>query len=244
LRNHAEALAAEGVRHLIVDAIHEEDLDAIASLTLDWKVMTGNSPIVQHYPALWRQRRWVGEESRKRSLPAVNGAAVVLSGSCADRTLEQLAAFERERPVHRIDITVVDGVDTAIGAALDWARGRLDAGPVAFATSASPADVRIAQDKYGREGAAKLAEDILGGLAVALRQAGVRRFLVAGGETSGTIVERLGIDRLRIGAYQGPGVARATTEEVAPSALCLKSGKLGPVEMFLPTLQSMTRAEA
>jgi uncharacterized protein YgbK (DUF1537 family) len=102
----------------------------------------------------------------------------------------------------------------------------------------------MAQDKFGRDGAARLAEDILGGLAVALREKGVRRFLVAGGETSGAIVERLGIDRLRIGAYRGPGVAIATTEEARPVAFCLKSGKLGPEGMFLPTLESMQRAEA
>ena len=67
--------------------------------------------------------------------------------------------------------------------------------------------------------------------------------MVAGGETSGTVVERLGIDRLRIGAYQGPGLARATTEEGDTIALSLKSGKLGPVGMFLPTLESMRHPE-
>lgn len=244
LRHYADDLAAQGIRHLIADAIYEEDLAAIAALTLKWKVMTGNSPVVQHYPPLWRRAGWLDGESRKQTLPAVAGAGVVLSGSCADRTLEQLAAFERERPVHRIDIANVAGVEAAIGEALAWAGSRLDAGPVAIATSASTADVRLAQEKHGRDGAARLAEDILGGLAEAFRDAGVRRFLVAGGETSGTVVERLGIDRLRIGAYQGPGVARATTEETAPVALCLKSGKLGPVDMFLPTLEAMKQEEA
>ncbi|MER8829556.1 four-carbon acid sugar kinase family protein [Mesorhizobium sp. M0938] len=242
LREYADDLAERGIRHMIADAIYEEDLDAIAALTLDWKVMTGNSPITQHYPSLWRKRGWLDEARQKPDLPAVDGAGVVLSGSCAERTLEQLAAFEQSRPVYRIDITKIESAEGAIGAALSWAGKHLESGPVALATSASNEDVRIAQEKYGRDGAAHLAEAILGGLAIRLREAGVRRFVVAGGETSGTIVERLGIDRLRIGSYQGPGIARATTEEERPIALCLKSGKLGPVEMFLPTLESMKNA--
>lgn len=239
LRRHAADLQAQGVRHLIADAIYDEDLEAVAELTVEWRVMTGNSPIVPRYPPLWRRLGWLDGASRKQSLPAVDGAGAVLSGSCAERTLEQLAAFGRERPVLRIDISGVASAEAAIADALAWAGGPLGSGPVAIATSASPEDVAVAQRKYGRDGAARLAEDILGGLAVALRERGVRRFLVAGGETSGAIVERLGIDRLRIGAYQGPGVAIATTEEARPAAFCLKSGKLGPVEMFLPTLESM-----
>lgn len=243
LQEYVGVLVGQGARHLIVDAIYKEDLAAIAALTVDWKLMTGNAPIVQHYPPIWRARGWLDDAPPKRSLPPVESAGVVLAGSCAERTLEQIDAFERERPVHRIDIASAGSIGSAITAALDWTGRHLDAGPVAIATSAPPDQVAAAQDKYGREGAAAFAEGILGGLAVELHRRGVRRFMVAGGETSGTIVERLGIDRLRIGAYQGPGVARATTEGADTVALSLKSGKLGPVDMFLPTLESMRHPE-
>jgi 3-dehydrotetronate 4-kinase len=240
---HVEALRLEGVRHMIADAIYEDDIAAIAALTVDWPLMTGNAPIVRHYPPIWRERGWLDASPPKRPLPAVGGPGVVLSGSCAERTLEQLAAFEQERPVYRIDLASVESVGFVLDKALGWASERLDAGPVAIATSAPPDEVGAAQAKLGREGAAALAEEILGALAVRLHERGVRRFLVAGGESSGAVVESLGVDRLRIGAYQGPGVARATTEQDEVVALSLKSGKLGPVDMFLPTLESMLRAE-
>jgi 3-dehydrotetronate 4-kinase len=242
-KRHVEALRLEDVRHMIVDAIYEEDLAAIAHLTADWPVMTGNAPIVRHYPPIWRERGWLDGSPPKRPLPAVAGPGVVLSGSCAERTLEQLAVFERERPVYRIDMTSVDSVGSVLEKALSWASARFDAGPVAIATSAPPEEVGAAQAKHGREGAAALAEQVLSALAVGLRERGVRRFLVAGGESSGAVVESLGVDRLRIGAYQGPGVARATSEQDEVVALSLKSGKLGPVDMFLPTLDSMLHAE-
>lgn len=243
LRTYVEEAGRRGVQYWIADAIYDEDLAALAALAADWRLVTGNSPIVQHFPPLWRQRGWLDGMPGKRALPAIESPGVVLAGSCAERTLEQLAAFEQQRPVLRIDIAEAASAEAAISQGLAWSRQHMGGGPVAIATSAAPDAVGAAQSRLGRDGAARLAEDILSGLAVALHASGVRRFVVAGGETSGAVVEQLGIDRLRIGAYQGPGVARATTEGDDPIGLCLKSGKLGPVEMFLPTLESMRRAE-
>jgi uncharacterized protein YgbK (DUF1537 family) len=67
---------------------------------------------------------------------------------------------------------------------------------------------------------------------------------VAGGETSGAIVEHLGIRRLRVGPYGGPGIGTAVTEDEDPVAICLKSGKLGPVDLFATTLEAMLNPEA
>jgi 3-dehydrotetronate 4-kinase len=241
LAEYADALVRQGVRHLIADAVYEDDLAAIAELTVDWKVLTGNSPIIQHLAPLWRARGWLDGAPPPPVLPAVEGFGAVLSGSCAERTLDQLATFEQQRPTRRVDLLQVASAEAAIADSLEWAKAHLASGPVAIATSAPPDQVRAAQEKFGRDAAAKLAEDILGGLVIGLRDAGVRRFVVAGGETSGTVVERLGIARLAIGPYQGPGVARAVAHG-EPVAFCLKSGKLGPVDMFLPVLESMRKA--
>lgn len=233
----------QGVRYFITDAIYDRDLDVLAELTSDWKLMTGNATIVQHYPAIWKAQGLVAPTSNRARLPAVDGSGVVLAGSCAERTLEQLAEFERHRPVLRMNLLAADDVGSAVGVALDWVRPRLKDGPIAISTSESPEVVKMVQERYGREGAAQLAETILGRLAVSLRGAGVRRFVVAGGETSGSIVDHLGIRSLRVGPYGGPGIGTATTDDADPIALCLKSGKLGPVDLFMTTLKSMLNPE-
>ena len=235
--------AAEGIRYFITDTIYDRDLDAIAELTCDWPLMTGNATIVQHYPALWRQRGLLTGEPHTRSLQPVSGKGVVLSGSCAERTLEQLADFERSHPVLRIDLTDIDSAESAVDAALRWALPKLETGPVGLSTSAAPEAVAAAQARYGRDGAAALGEKIVGDLAVAFHGAGVRRFVVAGGETSGSVVERLGIRGLNVGPYGGPGVGTAVTNGDDPVALCLKSGKLGPVDLFTRALASMQNPE-
>lgn len=239
MRREVARLEDQGFQHLIVDAICPDDLAAIAALTVDWPIVTGNSSVGEYLPENWARRGWFKPRRRPSEPAPVGGAAAVLAGSCAERTLEQLDTFARHRPVLRINLEEVASAEEAVTAAVAWAGAHLGGGPVAIATSAPPDAVARIQGKHGREGAAALAEAILGRLAVALREMGVRRFLVAGGETSGNVVEELGVRRLQVGAYKGPGIALAATEGEDRVGFCLKSGKLGPVDMFLPALAMM-----
>jgi uncharacterized protein YgbK (DUF1537 family) len=242
LRERAETLQQTGVGFAIADAAEPQDLAALAELTWDWPLMTGNSSVAAYYPALWRQHGWMEDTAALPPLPAVHGPGVVLAGSCADRSIEQLKAFEQERPVLWIDVErAIDGVDVAAEAAA-WAAERLAEGPVAIATSAQAQTVERVQARIGRHEAAALAEDILGRIAVRLHTAGVKRFVISGGETSGAVLDHLKLDQLQVGPYIAPGVARAVAAGASPIALCLKSGKLGPVDMLLPMLHSMETA--
>ena len=69
-------------------------------------------------------------------------------------------------------------------------------------------------------------------MATALRQAGVRRFVVAGGETSGAVATALRVSRLAVGAQIAPGVPWCVTVEPEPVALALKSGNFGGEDFF------------
>jgi len=63
----------------------------------------------------------------------------------------------------------------------------------------------------------------------------VRRLVVAGGESSGAVVQALGITALRIGAQIDPGVpwTVASGGGGADLALALKSGNFGGEDFFL-----------
>jgi uncharacterized protein YgbK (DUF1537 family) len=70
-------------------------------------------------------------------------------------------------------------------------------------------------------------------IAARLVQAGVRRMVVAGGETSGAVVSRLGVQRLRIGTEIDPGVPWTYAEGSGPPMLlALKSGNFGGRDFF------------
>jgi uncharacterized protein YgbK (DUF1537 family) len=243
LKRHCERLIADGTGFALADAAVPDDLAALAALTVDWPLMTGNSSIAAYYPALWRERGLVDPQAAVAPLPPVAGPGVVLAGSCAERTRRQLEIFARQRPVLTLDLAAIDDAEAAVTEALDWALPRLTEGPVAISTSAEPDAVAAVQAKLGQRRAAAMAEDILSRLAQALREIGVRRFLIAGGETSGAVLDRLAIRSLRVGAYRAPGVSQALSEGTRPLAFCLKSGKLGPEDMLLPMLASMEKVE-
>ncbi len=241
IRAHAAEQRAHGVPYLIADAVFERDLRAIAAASWDWPAMTGGSSIAAHYPSLWREAGRLSPAPVNGPAP-VCGHAAVLAGSYADRTREQIDRFAEQHPVLRLDLRALGEPDQAVASALDWAKARLPAGPLCISTAASPDAVAAAQDAFGIAGAASRAETLLSEIARGLQTLGVRRLLVAGGETSGAVVQALGISRLAVAPYAAAGIGTCTTEAPVPMALCLKSGKLGPVDMFARTLAAMGEA--
>jgi 3-dehydrotetronate 4-kinase len=240
---HCGRLVDQGIGFALADAAEPDDLQALAALTVSWPLMTGGSSVAAYYPALWRQQGLVPPEATLPPLPRVEGPGVVLAGSCAERTRRQLEVFGRYRPVLKLDLLAMTDAADAVAQALAWARPRLQDGPVAIATSAEPPAVAEAQKRHGQRGAASLAEAILSRLSLALCDEGVTRFLIAGGETSGAVLDHLGIRSLRVGRYRAPGIAQAVSDGSRPLAFCLKSGKLGPEDMFLPMLESLEEGE-
>ena len=90
------------------------------------------------------------------------------------------------------------------------------------------------QQTLGRERAGALVEEIAGAIARGLVARGVRRLVVAGGETSGAVVQALGVTGLRIGRQIDPGVPwTVSLGRARPLALALKSGNFGAPDFFL-----------
>ena len=116
----------------------------------------------------------------------------------------------------------------------------LPQGPVLLYATAAPDSVKAVQAALGVEAAGALVENTLAALAQGLVAGGVRRLVVAGGETSGAVVQALGVPQLRIGAPICPGVpwTEATLPgSIEPMWLALKSGNFGGVDFFADALR-------
>ena len=229
------ALKRAGIGYAICDATTEDDLKTLAAATVDWPLMTGGSSVAVYYPQLWRERGEIGAREEP-ALPDVRGPGAVLAGSCAERTEEQLQAFGRHRPVLRLAVEELMTDEPVVDRALCWAREHLPGGPIAFATTSPPDRVAAVQARFGRRKVAARVESTLGRIAEGLRAIGVRRFVIAGGETSGAILDHLGVRSLQVGAYEAPGLSRTVSAGEDALGFHLKSGKLGPVEMFMQAL--------
>ena len=226
------ALAAGGARHAIVDAVEDQQLRDIGAASADLALVTGGSGIAIGLPENFRRMGLLGATAGADALPVVGGSAAVLSGSASNATLGQVEVFRAARPAFRLDpLALARGEDQA-AAALAWARPLLAGGPVLIYASAPPAEVTAAQAALGRERAGALIEAALAAVARGLVEAGVRRLVVAGGETSGAVVQALGVRALRIGPQIDPGVPATVSLDDRPLALALKSGNFGGVDFF------------
>jgi uncharacterized protein YgbK (DUF1537 family) len=229
IRAAADKLAAEGKPFIVVDTLTNADLGAIGAACRGLRLVTGGSGLAL---GLAPQLRPAGAPSFAAALPAVGGPIVALSGSCSEATNVQVRRFAECHPVFRFDPVVLAGGGQTAAEAADWAMARLEDGPCLVSATAPPAEVRAAQAKLGTERAATVVEEALAAVAVALRKAGVRRFVVAGGETSGAVATALGVSRLAVGAQIAPGVPWCVTDDPEPVALALKSGNFGGEDFF------------
>jgi uncharacterized protein YgbK (DUF1537 family) len=226
-------LRGKGFRHAVIDAVGDGDLLALGAAIADLKLITGGSGIALGLPENFRRAGLLARTESADALPIVRGLAAVISGSCSPATLAQVAAMREQRPVFDIDpLALAGGVDV-VGAALDFAARESGTGPVLISASAPPDEVRAVQEKLGRERAGALVERALAEIARRLVECGVRRLVVAGGETSGAVVKALGIKGLRIGPQIDPGVPWTASLGEPPLLLALKSGNFGGADFFL-----------
>jgi uncharacterized protein YgbK (DUF1537 family) len=135
---------------------------------------------------------------------------------------------------------VVLGADE-VRRALAWARERLGQGPILIASSSTPDQVAALQARHGRDAAGHAIEQAMADIAEGLVQSGVRRLVVAGGETSGAVVDRLRIPGFLVGSEIAAGVPvlRTIGTKHREMLLALKSGNFGGPEFFTDALALM-----
>jgi uncharacterized protein YgbK (DUF1537 family) len=235
LRARLDALASEGVAHVIVDAVADADLGVIAEACRDMPLMTGGSAVAMPLPGLYAAEGLLPAGAADGLPPAPDGPALLLSGSCSAMTRAQVARQAAKGPSHRLDPLTL--AEAGPAAALDWLAQQVpDAAPLIYAT-AEPAEVAAAQDRLGRARAGEVVETALADIARAALANGTRRFVVAGGESSGAVALALGVARLNIGPEIAPGVPWCFADAGGASiALALKSGNFGTESFFADAL--------
>ncbi|SHI05656.1 3-oxo-tetronate kinase [Marivita hallyeonensis] len=232
LRARLSDLQAGGYAHVVVDAVADDDLHIIAEACQDMPLMTGGSAVAMPLPHLYKAQGLLPEDAPSTPKPDIPKQTIILSGSCSAMTNAQVARYvDTGAPTFRLDPLEV--AKTGAQPALDWLAGQnLTQAPLIYAT-ADPASVKAAQEALGTAKAGVLIEDTLAACAVAARDMGARRVIVAGGETSGAVTKALGVTQLDIGAEIAPGVPWTfCTSDGHTLALTLKSGNFGAETFF------------
>ena len=237
VRSRIAELRAQGIGMAIADALSDKDLYTLGAACADLPLLTGGSGLALGLPENFRRAGKLRDFDASK-LPAVLGGEVVLAGSASVATNGQVAAWlEAGRPALRIDPLALAAGEPVVSQALAFARDN-EQTVLIYATS-SPEEVKAVQHQLGVEQSGSLVENTFGEIAQGLRQSGVRRFVIAGGETSGAVVQALGVQLLQIGAQIDPGVPATVSNTDEPLALALKSGNFGSRDFFSKALTQL-----
>ena len=237
IRTAIEKLIGEGYRYAILDATEDAHLMMLGEACKDLPLITGGSGIALGLPENFRRAGLLKTNAQADALPVAGGSAAVIAGSCSVATLGQIAYMQRSHPAFKLDPLKLANGDDQVSSALDFAKAKLAEGPVLIYASASLEEVKQAQQTLGKERASELIESAQGKIAQGLVAAGVRKLVIAGGETSGAVVSALNIKALQIGPQIDPGVPWTMSMGEPKIALALKSGNFGSEDFFLKALK-------
>jgi 3-dehydrotetronate 4-kinase len=161
-------------------------------------------------------------------------------------TLRQIEAAKRLYPHFRVKAEeLASHFEATLESVLSWAKQhRSDPNPLLIYTSGTPDEIASNQKKLGVDRAGELCEKFLAMVAGSFVDDEILQLIVAGGETSGAVVTKLGLDLLRIGPEIDPGVpwtlACGGRREIA---LALKSGNFGSEDFFVNAWRFLRQAE-
>ncbi len=247
IRDGFDGAIAAGNRFAIVDAISPAHLDTIGRAIADHKLITGGSGIGLGLAQNFVDAGFMTLSPPQQSISAAPGRAAILAGSCSAATREQVAAaIAAGHPSFQIAPMRLAQSPALVDEVLAWAIDQPADRPILIYSSDTPENVSGVQNELGRQHAGELVEIAMGRLAVGLREHGVTRMIVAGGETSGAVIEALGVKAIEIGPEIDPGVpwtretspggtagAQANADAASGMVFAFKSGNFGASDFFL-----------
>ena len=228
----------------VADAVDDEDLVRIADLALDWPLTTGADALPIFLARAWqRTSREPDRKEAKTLLPPSPGAEAFIAGSCAGPTLRQVDHFEKSHPVFRIDVIKAADDPGYVESVIAWAKKHIDTGPIAVSSSADSNELQRSQAALGVEGASSHADRVLGDVAKGLFKLGVRKFVVAGGETSGQVMKSVGITNVEVAEFDELSGGYCHQGGDDPVSFVLKAGAIGKEDFFSIAIERMRLAE-
>jgi uncharacterized protein YgbK (DUF1537 family) len=199
--------------------------------------LTGGSGLALGLPGNFARAGLLPRANDTAELPVIDGFSAVLAGSCSCATQAQVDHWKSAgRPAFRIAPLSVAAGEAVVEQAIEFAQQHIVTEPVLIYATSTPEEVKAVQEKLGTEASGELVERALASIGQRLHDLGVRRYVVAGGETSGAVVNALGVKALRIGAQIDSGVPCTVSIGGTPLALALKSGNFGTVDFFSKAL--------
>jgi uncharacterized protein YgbK (DUF1537 family) len=238
VRSHLQDLRRSGTRHIVVDAVTDGDLRSVAQGADAIRLLTGGAGLAGALASVVDMARPSSPQCDGETLVLPTGAGVILAGSCSTATLEQVATATKVFPSYRLDPSVAD-VEELRDDVLSWLEDNWAHGPLLVYSSAGPDERQAAVAAWGPR-TAELLEETLGQVARRAVKLGAVRVVVAGGETSGAVVQSLDVAQVIVAGEADRGVPWCLAADGRDLALLLKSGNFGAPDLLVRAMEGLT----
>jgi uncharacterized protein YgbK (DUF1537 family) len=234
-------------QYLILDVPDQSALATIAQAIHDEPVLCGSSAIAEELPAVWGPSR---ADSKPLNLPPPAGIGIpVVAGSLMPQTAAQIEHL-RQKGSPRFVLNTAQLFDPAereaeiVGLSAVISHG-LRIGNIIFH---SPNDCQALETanqvgqahSVSKTEVSRLVSEALAEVtARVLKAAGQNRLVVAGGETSAAVCDRLEVSGMRVWKEIQPGLPSCVSLNDPPRMLVLKSGSFGKPDFFERALEHL-----
>lgn len=236
----AQVLRDKAERFLVADAVRDEDLLVLGTALHDSKLITGGSGIALGLGRNVITSRMGHTPAAKQ--PSIPGPEAILAGSCSGATRQQINVHKVTHPAMAIDVPAVMSGQITSDALTAFLQDHAGKAPLVYASD-DPDEVRRVQSQFGRDAVAERLDTLFAATAERLIESGVKRLVVAGGETSGAVAQAvakaLRCEAMTIGSEIDPGVPVLHLGKTNDVALALKSGNFGAPDFFEKALRVM-----
>lgn len=227
------ALRQQGIRYAVPDSLIDGHLVSLGEAVADLPLVTGGSGLGMGIARRMQKRHSLdGRNSTSAGMPP-GGKCVVMAGSASLMTNAQVARYSAIAPSRKVEVRrCVTDAENYAGEVAAWVTSLAPGAkaPLVYAT-AGPEELAAVQKEFGAEASGLAVERFFAALAKLLQDSGMDHFIVAGGETSGSVVKALGIKAFYIGPQIAPGVPWVRAVD-RPVSLALKSGNFGDEDFF------------
>lgn len=222
-------LKAEGVRYGILDSQNQRHLDTLGVALKDMTLVTGGSGLVSGLVKAVRQENTDLTLAQKVGTPG-KAKTVILAGSCSEATNRQVDKYKKIATFRVIDGHRCLSDSSYLNEVYQWILEHLDdpLAPLLFSTATTEI---LKKNREINSDIGDAIEEFFGKLACMLLEGGVEKFIIAGGETSGSVVKSLELSGFYVGPQIDPGVpwVKAVDKNIF---LALKSGNFGCDDFF------------
>jgi uncharacterized protein YgbK (DUF1537 family) len=232
--------ARNGIRMAVIDCINDADLRAIGASCANLPLITGASGIAFGLSVNLAKNKIVTGVRGAPRFSATSGRAAILAGSCSTTTRMQVqTAIDAGFPAYRLCPLELEACEQRVSEVVNWAEAQEHDHPVLIYSSSNPDEIREVQRRIGRHRSAEIIEKTFSCIAEQLLQRGFDRLIVAGGETSGAVIEKIGVRTLAIGPEIDPGVPWVLSLNKPKLCIALKSGNFGNSNFFLKAWEKL-----